>query len=147
MNKVELLESIQSFVLNLGYVPLDLHVRLEHGSYVIRFSIFKIEKVTLADCSRVTLALREFLRIFLGNDDFSLDVSSPGAERILRNPEEYFLFKGKKVKVLLKTGHELIAFIDEMHIEKKEVSFVNPQKDESVSILLSDIGKCQLILE
>lgn len=147
MNKEEILDSIYSFVLNMGYIPLDLAIRLNHGSYEIRFSIFNKEKVTLADCTRVTIAVREFLWQFLGNEDFSLDVSSPGAERVLKKPEEYCLFEGKKARIILKNGKEITAFLNGFDIEKKLVNLLDPEKSEGMEILLSDIGKCQLILE
>lgn len=147
MNKEDLLEAIRSFVLNLGYIPLDLRVRLNHGSYEIHFSIFKKEKVTLADCTRVTIAVRDFLYCFLGNEDFSLDVSSPGAERVLKKTEDFCLFEGRKVKIILKTGKEFVAVLNGVQIENKIINLLNPETGEGMEFLLSDIGKCQLILE
>lgn len=139
--------AIVQFVFDFGYVPLDLRVRLNHGSFEIHFSIFKKGSITLADCSRVTIAVSEFMEHFLGTDDFTVDVSSPGADRVLKKPEEYDLFAGKKARIILKTGIEIIGTLNGYRVDRKCVNFVNWPEGEEKEIPFSTIGKCQLMID
>jgi ribosome maturation factor RimP len=59
----------------------------------LRLYIDHPDGVTLALCERVTHHLRELLL------DYSLEVSSPGAERPLTKPEHFRRFQGRRVRV------------------------------------------------
>jgi ribosome maturation factor RimP len=146
MNKEAIKESIELFVFDFGYVPLNVRVVSDHGSFRIHFSIFKKTSVTLKDCSRVTLAVRDFLINLLGNDDFLLDVSSPGAERILKDPLDYSLFEGKKIKIWLNNGSEATGMLKGFKVDSRSICYTDVNGIE-IDVLLSDVGKCQLMLE
>lgn len=147
MDKEGIKESIEAFVFDFGYVPLDIRVRLNNGVYEVHFSIFKKTRVTLKDCSMVTLAVKEFLVHLLGNDDFSLDVSSPGAERVLKKPFEYSLFEGKKARVLLNDGTELHVILKGYSVDQGCVEWVDLETGVLSSVPFGDVCKCQLMLE
>lgn len=79
----------------------DVEYVKEDGNYILRVLIDNLESLIDLD----TLALvNEYLSDRLNDDDFAqeyyLEVSSPGAERELRNLEEIKLSKGKYVYVL-----------------------------------------------
>lgn len=79
----------------------DVEYVKEDGNYILRVLIDNLESLIDLD----TLALvNEYLSERLNDDDFAqeyyLEVSSPGAERELRNIEEIKLSKGKYVYVL-----------------------------------------------
>jgi ribosome maturation factor RimP len=59
----------------------------------LRLFVDHPEGVDLALCERVTDALRDLL------DRFSLEVSSPGADRPLTKPEHFRRFLGRRVRV------------------------------------------------
>lgn len=59
----------------------------------LRLYIDHPEGVDLGLCERVTLHLRQLLV------EYSLEVSSPGAERPLTKPEHFRRFRGKRVRV------------------------------------------------
>jgi ribosome maturation factor RimP len=65
----------------------------------LRLVIDRPEGVDIALCERVTGHLRDL------NEDWSLEVSSPGPERPLTKPEHYRRFVGKEVRV--KTTEEI----------------------------------------
>ena len=62
--------------------PTSLRIRIDHP-----------DGVDLALCERVTNALRDLL------EHYSLEVSSPGADRPLTKPEHYRRFIGRRVRV------------------------------------------------
>lgn len=59
----------------------------------LRLYIDRPQGVDLADCERVTGHLRDLL------ESYSLEVSSPGADRPLAKPEHFRRFLGRRVKV------------------------------------------------
>lgn len=146
MDKGALKEAIELFVLDFGYVPLDIRI-LNHGSFEIHFSIFKKNSITLKDCSRVTLAVKDFLIRLLGTDDFTLDVSSPGAERVLKSPLEFTLFEGKKVKIIFKDGSIAKGILKEFSSESNRISYLDMDSQSTKDVSVGDVSKCQLTLE
>lgn len=147
MDKDSIKEAIESFVFDFGYVPLNIRLVLNHGSYEVHFSIFKKTSVTLKDCSRVTLAVRDFLIVLLGTDDFTVDVSSPGAERILKSPLEYSLFVGKKARLFLKDGTEFFVLLKSFDVDSSVLTYVELKCLDEKKVTLHDVNKCQLTLE
>lgn len=147
MDKESIKEAIELFVFDLGYVPLQVRVILNHESYEIHFSIFKRTNVTLKDCSRVTLAVKDFLIVFLGTDDFMLDVSSPGAERVLKSPLEYSLFIGKNAKLYLKDGTELFVLLKSFDLDCCSLTYMDLKCLDEKNVTLQEVSKCQLTLD
>ena len=147
MKREAIKSSIELFVFDFGYVPLDIRVQLNNGSYGIHFSIFKNTNVTLKDCSMVTVAVRDFLVSLLGNDDFTLDVSSPGAERVLKNPFEYRLFEGKTANLLLNDGTEKKVVLKGCSEDEACIEYEDRETNVLCSVPFSHVCKCQLTLE
>jgi ribosome maturation factor RimP len=146
VDKGALKEAIQLFVFDFGYVPLDIRI-LNNESMVIHFSIFKKNNISLKDCSRVTLAVKEFLVNLLGTDDFILDVSSPGAERVLKSPLEFAIFEGKKVKIIFKDGSIVKGILKGLTIDGSRVCFTDLSSNSEKDVSFADVSKCQLTLE
>src|SRR6202011_6091663 len=81
--------------------------QLGPGGRTLRISIDKPTGVTIEDCERVTKIAGPILdqsRLVTGN--YILEVSSPGAERPLKERWEYERFAGKKVNVRYRYGEK-----------------------------------------
>jgi ribosome maturation factor RimP len=147
MEKGIIKEAVEKFVFDFGYVPLDVRIIKKNESYEVHFSIFKKSSVTLSDCSRVTLAVRDFLSVFLACDDLVLDISSPGAERVLKKPFEYSLFEGKLARIVFVDGLEVSCFLNGYDEIEKNVSFLDRITLEKKNVPFVAVSKCQLLLE
>lgn len=141
----EIINSIKDFVTNLGYLPLDVMVIKRKDSYEISFAIFKKGGVTIKDCEKVTLFTRDFLMMMLGKD-FSIDVSSPGAERVLKDIEEFNIFVDNKAKVVLKDGEVFTGLLKGTTDDKNVLLLEHLDNTELVRIKVSDIAKCKLTI-
>ena len=85
----------------------DIQFRREGHGWVLRLIIDKREGVSLDDCSRVSRETSDFLDVEdLIEHPYHLEVSSPGAERSLRNIEECVRFVGERVRVKLRSDIE-----------------------------------------
>jgi ribosome maturation factor RimP len=71
---------------------------------ILRIFIDRPEGVTIADCERVSTALSLFLDVenFLNGRPYTLEVSSPGIDRPLKNERDFRRVRGREVTVYLR---------------------------------------------
>ena len=101
-----MLELVEPAVEGLGYELVELEYR-SSGNGLVRLYIDSSEGVGLDDCERVSHEISALLDV----EDtipgqYVLEVSSPGANRVLRKTSHFSDFAGKRVKVELKRLHE-----------------------------------------
>lgn len=90
---------------HLGFELYDLR-QMGPGGRTLRITIDSAEGVTLDDCERVSQVAGPLLdqSELVEDGRYTLEVSSPGAERPLRNRAEYDRFVGKRVNVRYHLG-------------------------------------------
>jgi len=89
----------------LGYELYDLALAGSGSSTTLRVRIDRSVGVTLDDCERVSKSLSALLdQADPFPTRYELEVSSPGAERPLRNLEEYRRFIGRRANVRYRVG-------------------------------------------
>lgn len=125
-----------------AYDPQLELVALERpAGETLRLYVDHPEGVDLGRCERVTGELRDLL------EAWSLEVSSPGADRPLTKPEHYRRFLGRKAKI---RTHEPIDgqrnFTGTL-AEADDESVAIDADGESVRIALTDIRRSNLIPE
>lgn len=139
--KVE--ELLKETIEKLGYNLYDVEYVKEGPNYYLRVYIDNEKGIDLNDCEKVSNAIDEMLdKANIIKDQYYLEVSSPGIERVLRkdrhlqenigNQIEIKLFKkdekGSKdyIGELLKFDQEVVSIKtseeDEIQIERKNIS-------------------------
>ena len=103
---------------------------------VLRIFIDKQEGVTIDDCTQVSRELGTLLDVHeVVPGSYTLEVSSPGLTRPLRNPSDYIRYKGKivKIKTIEDIDHKnvftgkLLDFVDEtVSLETKGSNLLIP---------------------
>ena len=129
----------------LGYELVDLEYGAGRGNGIVRVFIDAAAGVGVDDCERVS---REISALFDGEDPipvaYTLEVSSPGFDRVLRTREHFGRFVGSRVFVELKeprdgrrryTG-ELLAVDDE--------GIALAVDRERVAVAFAEIGRARL---
>src|SRR3954453_16833429 len=83
----------------LELVEVEVKGGGEHG--FVRISIDKPEGVSHGDCESVSQQVGTILDVedVVPGGRYTLEVSSPGVERKLLNPQDFERFQGKKAKV------------------------------------------------
>jgi len=88
---------------DLGYELYDLEDLQYQGQRILRVSIDHEQGIQLEDCVRIDQMLQ---KLFDDNDPiaeaYTLEVSSPGIFRVLKNPEHFRRFTGERIKIRLK---------------------------------------------
>ena len=117
-----------------------------HSGRTLRISIDHTEPITIEDCERVSRVAGPLIdHSELIDGPYDLEVSSPGAERPLRNHGEYARFNGRRVNVLYRTGDsetvvegQLVA-VDEAGIAVQALGARGRRASVTVHIAWSDV--------
>lgn len=97
-----LIELLEPLLGQLGYELVDLDYAPGRTQALVRLYIDRPEGVGIEDCERVSREVSALLDV---NDPvptaYTLEVSSPGLDRVLRRPEHFERFVGQRVWVEL----------------------------------------------
>ncbi len=106
MDNETLRQLLEPTVAALGYELLDVEHR-SGGNGLLRVYIDQPQGIGLDDCERVSEQVSALLDVedpIAGH--YTLEVSSPGSNRVLNKPVHFERFAGERVKVQLKLPHE-----------------------------------------
>lgn len=93
-----------------GLDIFDVELRRERGQQVLRIVLDRPgpnataeDSVSLEDCARVSEEVSAILDVedAVPADRYTLEVSSPGLDRPLRQPDDYVRFAGRRAKIVL----------------------------------------------
>ena len=100
MLRDQLIELLEPVVSELGYELWELEYGTRPGGGMLRLYIDSPDGISVDDCERVSRAVSETLD---GADpiknEYTLEVSSPGLDRVLRTPDHFARFAGERVKL------------------------------------------------
>ena len=130
---------IKEKIENIGYDLYDVEYSKEGKNYFLRIFIDKPEGIDLNDCEKVNDEINELLdEANYIKEQYFLEVSSPGIERILRKDKHLEKNIGKEVNIklfkrdekgvkeyqgILKEFNENIIIIeDDINIERKNIA-------------------------
>jgi ribosome maturation factor RimP len=100
MLRNQLIELLQPVVVGLGYELWELEYAARSGGGLLRLYIDSASGITVDDCERVSRAVSEALDVSDPiQGQYTLEVSSPGLDRVLRTPEHFERFSGERVRV------------------------------------------------
>lgn len=99
-NKVE--ELVKPIITNIGYDLYDVRYEKEGKDYYLRIIIDKPEGIDINDCETVNNSINDILdEADYIKEQYFLEVSSPGLERVLRKPNHFLSQIGNEISVKL----------------------------------------------
>ncbi len=106
---------VEPILKDRGLKLVDIEFITE-GKPTLRVFIYNTEGTSIDDCEFVSLRLGAMLDIEdLIPYSYNLEISSPGLDRKLKNKEEYEIFKGRDIKIVVKEP------IDKKYVLKGEL--------------------------
>ena len=142
--KVEQL--LEKIIVDLGYDLYDVRYEKEAKDYYLRIIIDKPAGIDINDCETVNNAINDILdEADYIKDQYFLEVSSPGLERILRKEKHFLSQIGKEVSVKLfkpiNKQKELIGILEEYNNTEITIKV----DDETIKMNLKDIALVKTI--
>lgn len=139
---------LKSIINDLGYELYDVIYEKEGKDYYLRILIDKEDGIDLNDCEKVNDAINDILdEADYIKDQYFLEVSSSGVERLLRREEHYISQLGKEIKVKLfkpiDKQKELIGILEEYN--KNEITLKVGEK--TIKINAKDIAVARTIFD
>lgn len=140
-----LIARFEPILAEVGYELVEVEFVTGQGGATLRVYIDSAEGIDVDDCAAASHRLSELLDVedpFPGA--YSLEVSSPGTDRVLRTPEHFARFVDNRVKVELAAPREgrkrytgVLRRADGESIELEVDNF-------SVSIKLAEVARARL---
>jgi len=97
-----LISLIEPLLVQLGYELVELEFAPARGRGSLRIFIDRPEGIGISDCERVSREVSALMDVEdLIPSAYSLEVSSPGDDRVLRTPAHFERFKGFRVLIEL----------------------------------------------
>lgn len=100
MLRDQLIELLEPVVSGLGYELWELEYGARPGGGLLRLYIDSPDGISVDDCERVSRAVSEKLDAADPiASEYTLEVSSPGMDRVLRTQSHFERFAGERVKL------------------------------------------------
>jgi ribosome maturation factor RimP len=100
MLRDQLIELLGPVVSDLGYELWELEYGARLGGGLLRVYIDSPEGISVEDCERVSRAVSEKLDAADPiSSEYTLEVSSPGLDRVLKTQQHFERFAGERVKL------------------------------------------------
>ena len=139
---------IKDTIENIGYDLYDVEYVKEGPNYYLRIFIDNKNGIDLNDCEKVSNAINEMLdESDIIKEQYYLEVSSPGIERIIRKDKHLEQNKGKQIEVKLfkkdKNGNK--SYIGEL--EDFDAETITIKNEKEITIERKDIASMRTIYE
>lgn len=139
---------IKDTIENIGYDLYDVEYAKEGPNYYLRIFIDNKNGIDLNDCEKVSNAINEILdESDIIKEQYYLEVSSPGIERIIRKDKHLEQNKGKQIEVKLfkkdKNGNK--SYIGEL--EDFDAETIKIKNEKEITIERKDIASMRTIYE
>lgn len=142
------MELIEPVLIAEGLELVDVEYKKEGKNWVLRIFIDKDGGVTVEDCQKISHLTGDLIEVEETiTTPYSLEVSSPGLDRVLKREKDFLRFKGRQIRL-----HSLSP-IDS---RRKFTGILTDFKDQTVfmesdgklfEIPLRQVGKANLVIE
>lgn len=145
-------EKVESLIIDkindLGYELYDVHYVKEGKDYFLRIFIDKPEGIDLNDCEKVNNAVNDLLdEADYIKDQYFLEISSPGIERILRKDKHLDDNIDSLVEVKLFKPIEKQKVLQGLLKEYNKEKIIIEVEEKSIEISRKDISVIKTVYE
>ena len=141
MEADEALEKMLSgLVEGMGLSLVEMSIGRHRGDVKVNLVLYKEGGISLDDLTEAQKTLRPRLELDFDRDSLSVEISSPGLSRTLKDPREYRIFTGRRIRLL--SGDDWV----DGTLEKTDGKTVFLETDSGTrEFAMTDIRKAKLI--
>ena len=138
-------ELIKDKIENIGYSLYDVEYAKEGPNYYLRIFIDNEKGIDLNDCEKVNDAITDILdeENYI-KEQYFLEISSPGIERVLRKDKHLEQNVGKQIKVKLFKKDEKGNKEYEGNLKEFNEQIITINQEEKYFVGTEYFGKCQI---
>jgi len=147
-------ELVEPLAASLGLELAEVEYRQEGRQMVLRLYIDRDGGVTLDDCSAVSRELTEILDVEdIIQGHYTLEVSSPGLNRLLKKPSDFERYTGRLVKIRTfepladDAGNMRKTFLGELMGFSDNIVRLKLNEGQTASIPMVKVAKANLEFE
>ncbi len=146
-NKVTSL--VEPIINNIGYELYDVIYEKEAKDYYLRIVIDKPDGIDINDCETVNNAINDILdEADYIKDQYFLEVSSPGVERLLRKEKHYIAQIGNNIMVkLYKSENKKKEIIGKLENYDADEGIIINDNDTIYNIDLKNIALARTVFD
>lgn len=139
---------VEPIIQNLGYELYDVIYIKEGKDYYLRIVIDKSNGIDLNDCEKVNNSINDVLdEVDYIKEQYFLEVSSPGVERLLRKKEHFEKQIGNKISVKLFKAidkqKEIVGILESYNQEE----LVIKQEDKIINVEVKNIAIAKTVFD
>ena len=133
---------------DIGFELIDVEYLSVSGRWILRLYIDKEDGVTIDDCVSVSRELGDLLDVKdVINNEYVLEVSSPGLDRPLKREKDFIKFIGNKIKCRIAAPVNGQKNFSGLLKEFKESNILLKTESGVVELPLEGIEKANLVYE
>lgn len=142
---------VEPFLKEKGFEIYDIQYKKEGHGWVLRiFADTPSRNISLDQCAEVSEHISSVLDQTEGlmTEPYSLEVSSPGLDRLLRNHSDFVWASGKTLKTKYKTADGKKETVEGIlsNIGEDEIT-LNLDKKKTISIKIADIESARRVMK
>ncbi len=104
----KLLREVEPVITGLGYSIIDFVSHRNEKNLHVGIIIYKEDGISIEDCALVHRTLFPRIEVLEETRDVHMEVSSPGTNRNIKSIDEFIVFIGKNVRILVFDDSEWI---------------------------------------
>jgi ribosome maturation factor RimP len=134
-------DTLEPVVQGLGLALIETTVSRHKGATQIRLVVYKNDPIGVDDCSRVHRAILPRLELAFAGQDISVEVSSTGIDRQIKDGREFAHYRGRAIACYRTEISDWTRGILE---SAGPEGIVLQKKDETVQLSYEEIAKAKL---
>ena len=139
---------LKDVIQNLGYELYDVIYAKEAKDFYLRIIIDKKDGIDLDDCEKVNDAINDILdEADYIKDQYFLEVSSPGVERVLRKPKHFQSQVGNEILIKLFKPLEKQKEFTGILKSYSEEELILTQDDKEIKIEVKNIALARTVFD
>ena len=144
----ELELQFQDKVKDLKYEVIDVEYVPEGGYNYLRVYIEKEDtSISLDDCEKVSTLISEIAEKYIDNE-FILEVSSPGLDRRLKKAKDFIRFAGNKISVKTKSNiYDKKSFVGILKGYENDESILSDENLGDINIPILKLKQARIVFE